>query len=62
MDGSLGEAIGLVAAVGALAGAITRYYAVLAGAANQIEVERATAVGFFIGLVPAILVAAFTLT
>jgi hypothetical protein len=62
MDGSLGEAIGLVAAVAALAGAITRYSAVLAGAATQVEIERATAAGFFVGLAAAIPAAVVTLT
>lgn len=61
MDGSLGEVIGLIAAVAALVGALTRYSAVLAGAGTQIEIERATAVGFFVGLTAAIPAAIVTL-
>lgn len=60
MGGSLGDAIGLIAAVGALTGAIVRYYTVLVRAPDPLEIERATAIGFFIGLLAAIPVAAVT--
>jgi len=50
IDGSLGDAIGLIGGAGALVGALLRYWVLSFGVEGELELERATAIGYFIGV------------